>query len=136
MSSSLAILHLFARSSVKITPNQNGKTDSWSIYMRQKKQGRSRASRSVQTQLGGLLRPTYERQSDLIDDVMEGKKPLEDTPEAIQSAVRLPIYEMACMILDMERSERQPFINNLPVLIRPHIEAETRRIYNVQRTQS
>ena len=104
--------------------------------MQQKKQGRSRASRSVQTQHGGLFKHTYDRPSDLIADVMEGNNPLEDMPEAIQSAVRLPIYEMACMILDMGRSERQPFINNLPVLIRPHIEAETRRIYNVQRSKS
>ena len=104
--------------------------------MQQKKREHSHASHSVQTQHGGLFRNTYNRPSDLIADVMEGKKPLEDMPEAIQSAVRLPIYEMACMILDMERSERQPFINNLPVLIRPHIEAETRRIYNVQRSKS
>ena len=104
--------------------------------MQQKKRERLRASHSVQTQPGGLFRNTYNRPSDLIADVMEGKKPLEDMPEAIQSAVRLPIYEMACMILDMERSERQPFINNFPVLIRPHIEAETRRIYNVQRSKS
>ena len=97
--------------------------------MRPKKRGRSPASRSVQTQPGGLFTHTWNRPSDLIADVMEGRKLISEVPEAIQSAVRFPIYLKACEILEIKKDLRKAKLKELPEAIQPLVETEVRRLY-------
>lgn len=100
-----------------------------------KKQGRSRSSRSARKQRGGLFTFSWNRPSDLIADVMAGKKRIDEVPEAIQSAVRLPIHHEALKILEIKKELRKDALHKLPETIQSLVEAEVRRMFDVQLAQ-
>jgi hypothetical protein len=97
--------------------------------MRPKKRGRSPASRSVQTQPGGLFTHTWNRPSDLIADVMEGRTLISEVPASIQSAVKFHVYEIARGILQINKNLRKEALYKLPEAVQPLVEAEVRRLY-------
>ena len=66
---------------------------------------------------------------------MAGKKRIDEVPKAIQSAVRLPIYQEALKILELKKDLRKDALYKLPEAIQPLVEAEVRRIYHVQPSQ-
>jgi len=67
-------------------------------------------------------------------EVMEGRKPIEDLTDAVRSAIRIEIYREACRILDIEGKEaRREALGLVPAMIRPHIEAEVRRIWEMRK---
>ena len=72
--------------------------------------------------------------SRLIADVIVGRTDLEDQQPAIQSACRLEIYNRACMILDLEtKIERRSAIANLPAKLKPHVEKEIMRVWEMRK---
>lgn len=66
-------------------------------------------------------------------DVMAGKKPIEDLVEGVRSAIRAEIYREACRILEIKKEGRKEALEAVPAMIRPHIEAEVRRIWEMRR---
>jgi hypothetical protein len=65
---------------------------------------------------------------------MEGKARLEDQNDSIRSACRLPIYQAASAILEIESKEgRGDALSMHPEAIRPHIEWEVRRLWKRRR---
>lgn len=68
----------------------------------------------------------------LINAVLDGTTPLASAPPAIQSCVRWPIYEKAVEILALPRQERKPAIGQAPELLRPYLEAEIIRVWELR----
>jgi hypothetical protein len=66
---------------------------------------------------------------------MEGRKLISEVPEAIQSAVRLPIYQKACELLAIKKDLRKAALYKLPEAIQPLVEAEVRRLFDVYAAQ-
>jgi hypothetical protein len=74
------------------------------------------------------------RPSKRIERILRGKVRMEDEEEGIQSACRKYIYDGAVSILAIEgREARRKALNRVPVLIRPHIEMEARRIHEFRK---
>ena len=67
--------------------------------------------------------------------VLDGKLDLESQPEAIQSVCQLYIYQGACEILGLpDKDERRAALLKIPEKIRPHIEKEARRLWQIRKT--
>ena len=76
------------------------------------------------------------RPSKRIERILRGKVRMEDEEEGIQSACRKYIYDGAVSILAIEgREARKRALNRVPVLIRPHIEMEARRINEFRKSR-
>ena len=74
------------------------------------------------------------RPSKRIERILRGKIRMEDEDEGIQSACRKYIYDGAVSILAIEGKEaRNKALSRVPVLIRPYIEMEARRIYELRK---
>ena len=59
---------------------------------------------------------------------------MRDASPAIQSWARLQIYRGACSVLSLPTIEaRRAALARLPPLIRPYVEAETRRVWAMRR---
>lgn len=68
-------------------------------------------------------------------EVMEGRKPIEDLDAGIRSAIRIDIYRAACAVLEHEdKTSRKTALARIPARIRPHIEAEARRIWEMRKS--
>lgn len=77
------------------------------------------------------LRPTYR-----IEQVLRGRVRLEDEDPAIQSACRLPIHQGALELLAIPgKVARRAALQRIPPLIRPHVEREAFRIYDMRRSR-
>jgi hypothetical protein len=77
---------------------------------------------------------TVQKPSELIDKVMDGQSALEDQSKAIQSACSRYIYEDACKVLDFPtKDERRVALDKVPVLLRPHIEKEVKRLWELRK---
>jgi hypothetical protein len=62
---------------------------------------------------------------------------MEDEDLSIQSACSLYIYQGACSVLDLPDIEaRRAALARLPALIRPHIEAEIRKLWEGRKAQN
>lgn len=69
-----------------------------------------------------------------MDDVLDGRTYLSDADPSIQSCLRLTIYHKACQILELETKEqRRAEIGNSPELIRPFLEKEILRVWELRR---
>ena len=78
----------------------------------------------------GIARP-----SEKLADLLRGKTAWDDAPEAIRSCARLEIYRGACAVLDQpSKEERRNMLARLPAAIRPHVEAEAKRIWAMRRS--
>ena len=65
---------------------------------------------------------------------MTGKKMIEDLEAGVRSAIRIEIYRAACEVLEhKEKDSRRAALSALPAKIRPHIEAEARRIWEMRK---
>ena len=74
------------------------------------------------------------RPSSRIRRVLRGQVRMEDEEPGIQSACRKYIYDGAVSILAIEGKEaRNKALSRVPVLIRPYIEMEARRIYELRK---
>ena len=101
-----------------------------------KKQVHLSASRSVRTRrklVSGNFWPEGTQPSERLELIMSGQVNPVDEPPAVQSIMMLQIYQMACLILEMPKEERKPFINGLPLTLQPYVEQEVRRIFDVRR---
>ena len=66
--------------------------------------------------------------------VMKGMKAIEDLNAGIRSAIRVEIYWAACAILELpDKTSRKTSLETLPAKIRPHIESEVRRLWEMRR---
>jgi hypothetical protein len=64
---------------------------------------------------------------------MAGKRLLENQPDAIRSACRLPVYEAAIAILKLPDKEmRKAKLAEHPEMIRPYIEREAVRVWEMR----
>ena len=80
--------------------------------------------------LTGLTKP-----SEHLDDLLRGKVAWDDAPEAIRSWARLEVYRGACAVLDQPgKVERRNMLGLIPAAIRPHVEAEAKRIWAMRRS--
>ena len=74
------------------------------------------------------------RPSERIDLVLRGKVPLEGEDRSVQSVCSKHIFDGAIEILNMPtKADRQIALSKTPPLIRPHIEAETLRVWKERR---
>jgi hypothetical protein len=65
---------------------------------------------------------------------MKGKKPIEDLNAGVRSAIRVEIYWLADEILKVDgKQNRRGVLDALPEMIRPHIESEVRRLWEMRR---
>lgn len=75
------------------------------------------------------------RISDGIMAVLEGRVSLDQADPSIQSCIRLPIYTKACEILALPTvEERRNVLKEAPPLIRPYLEEEIMRIWDLRRS--
>lgn len=59
-----------------------------------------------------------------------GRVSWDDTPEAIRSWARKPIYEAACQILAApDKGTRRNMLGRVPAAVRPYVEAEVKRLW-------
>ena len=66
---------------------------------------------------------------------MKGKKPIEDLNAGVRSAIRVEIYWTACEVLKVEgKQNRRGVLDALPEMIRPHIESEVRRLWEMRKS--
>ena len=77
----------------------------------------------------GIARP-----SEQLADLLRGKMAWDEAPEAIRSWARLEIYRGACAVLDQPgKGDRRNMLGLIPAAIRPHVEAEAKRLWNLRR---
>jgi hypothetical protein len=77
------------------------------------------------------------RSDAILDSILEGRTRLGDAPQAVQSWARLPIYNMACAILELPTKEtRREELRRVPELLRDTIEAEVMRVWELRRQGS
>ena len=78
----------------------------------------------------GIARP-----SEQLADLLRGKMAWDEAPEAIRSWARLEVYRGACAVLDQTgKVERRNMLGLIPAAIRPHVEAEAKRIWAMRRS--
>lgn len=64
-------------------------------------------------------------------DVLSGRVPMEDAPEAIQSWAQFSIYRAARTILAQDtKGERRTMLSRIPAPVRPYVEAEVKRLWS------
>jgi hypothetical protein len=69
-----------------------------------------------------------------LQEVLSGTIQIDDAPPSIRSYARYFIYEGASEILAMEtKPERSAALKKLPVLIRPLVEDEVKRLWQWER---
>jgi hypothetical protein len=69
--------------------------------------------------------------------VLSGKVDMKDAPEYVQSWARLPIHQGAKEVLSLPTKEkRRAALMRVPPSIRPYIEAEIMRIWQIAARQS
>ena len=68
--------------------------------------------------------------SELIRAVLTGRLPLDQAPEAIQSACQFEFYQGAVAVLAADtKPKRRAKLDKIPATVRPHVEAEAKRIW-------
>jgi hypothetical protein len=77
---------------------------------------------------------TVQKPSELIDKVMGGEIDLSDQSGPIRSACSRYIYEDACKVLELPtKDERRVALDKVPVLLRPYVEKEVKRVWNLRK---
>ena len=67
--------------------------------------------------------------------VMKGMKAIDELNAGVRSAIRVEIYWAACAILELpDKSSRKTSLETFPAKIRPHIESEVRRIWEMRKS--
>lgn len=101
--------------------------------MPRKKLERSSASHSGRTRRGKRSRITWPhgRPSERIAGVLEGK---DEQDPGILSAARLPIYQIACSVLELPREERLAAVEVYPERVKEMIMEEVKRIWTIRKS--
>lgn len=101
--------------------------------MPRKKQERSSASPSGRTRRGKRSRITWPdgRPSDKVAAVLTGS---DEKDPGILSAARLPIYQIACSVLDLPREQRLAAVDVYPERVKTMIMDEVKRIWELRRS--
>lgn len=69
-----------------------------------------------------------------LHDLLTGKVAWDDADEAIRSWARLTIYQAADKICERpNRKDRIAMLGKIPTSIRPHVEAEVIRLWNLRK---
>lgn len=69
--------------------------------------------------------------SQILREVLMGNMALEDAPASIQSWATLEIYQAARLVCDAGGLQaRRAMLAKIPAKIRPHVEAEVKRLWN------
>lgn len=69
-----------------------------------------------------------------MEDVLEGRVSMGDAQPSIQSCVRLPLYQKAVQILALPNiHQRRDEISKAPPLIRPYLEEEIIRVWELRK---
>ena len=75
------------------------------------------------------------RPSKHLADLLRGSLAWDEAPESIRSWARLEIYRGACAVLDQpEKGLRRNMLGRIPAAIRPHVEAEAKRLWDMRRS--
>ena len=75
-----------------------------------------------------------DKPTDLMSRVMNGTADYNFLPEALQSAIRLPIYYRACAVLaEPTKKDRRAKLDAEPESVRGLIEKEALRLYKLRR---
>lgn len=70
------------------------------------------------------------RPSRQLEDLLTGRTPWEDASPAIRSWARLTIHDAAKQILAQpSKGERRNMLARVPAPMRPHVEAEVKRLW-------
>ena len=73
----------------------------------------------------GAMKP-----SESLHELLTGRVAWDDAHDAIRSWARKPIYDAAKVILtEPGRGERRNKLGRIPAAIRPHVEAEVKRLW-------
>jgi hypothetical protein len=68
-------------------------------------------------------------------DLLSGKMDWDAAPDAIKSWAQLPIHQAAVQILsEPSKGTRRNMLGRIPATIRPHVEAEAKRLWGLRRT--
>ena len=68
--------------------------------------------------------------SEELHDLLTGRVAWDDAQESIRSWARKPIHDAAKVILATQgRGERRNKLGRIPASIRPHVEAEVKRLW-------
>ena len=74
-----------------------------------------------------------DKPTDLMSRVMNGTADYNFLPEALQSAIRLPIYYRACAVLaEPTKEDRRAKLDAEPESVRALVEAEALRLYKLR----
>jgi hypothetical protein len=77
----------------------------------------------------GVARP-----SDQLRDLMMGKLPWDDAPEAIRSWARFGIYQAAKQIVDApDKGTRRNMLGRVPAHMRGSVEDEVKRLWKLRK---
>ncbi len=69
-----------------------------------------------------------------LNEVLSGRVHMDAAPSSVQSWARFPIFQGAREIVLMEtQDERKAALARIPVLVRPLVEGEVRRIWAMRR---
>lgn len=74
-----------------------------------------------------------DRPSKRIADALEGKIPLGALSNAELSAMRFPVYQQACKVLQVNNDKKRAYFESLPPEICGLLKEECRRIYDLRR---
>lgn len=75
-----------------------------------------------------------DKPSEELYSLLMGNTKWEDAPESIRSWARLYLYQAAAVILNAsEKSERRKILDSIPAEMRPHVEAEALRVWNLRK---
>jgi len=74
-----------------------------------------------------------DRPSKRIARALEGEMPLEVLSKAELSAMRFPIYQQACKVLQVSNERKRAYFESLPPEICGLLRKECRRIYDLRR---
>ena len=75
-----------------------------------------------------------DKPADLMSQVMAGTADYNFLPAALQSAIRLPIYNRACAVLsEPTKDARRAKLDNEAESVRGLVEAEAIRLYKLRR---
>lgn len=73
---------------------------------------------------------TVQKPSEQLRDLLMGKVPWDDAPASIRSWARFEIYNGAKAVAALASpGERRNMLGVIPASIRPHVEAEAKRLY-------
>lgn len=81
----------------------------------------------------GWLGSQYQKPSDIMLQVLEGKLNHDDAPEAVQSMCRLQYHNAAEQILKLPKEKRKKALQRVPETCRNMVEAETIRLWRLRK---